>query len=78
MSMSDPLLPVPPEDAERRAEQAEIEDVEDDSTPDVLQGGEDADDDERGAAAAAAQPDRFRTPRAGDALSAAELEADLD
>jgi hypothetical protein len=78
MSMSDPFLPVPPEDAEGRAEEREIEDLEDDEQPDVLRGTAGDDEDELAAAAQAAEPDRFRTPRAGDALTAAELEDELD
>lgn len=77
MSMSDPLLPVPPEDAADHAALVEDEDLEEDRGPDVLPGpGEDAE--EVAAAAHADQPDRFRTPRPGSRLTAAELEAETD
>jgi hypothetical protein len=77
MSMSDALLPVPPEDAADAASRAESEDLEEDRGPDVLPGpGEDAD--EIAEAADADQPDRFRTPHPGARLTAADLEAELD
>ena len=66
MSMSDPLLPVPPE-----FEQDLIE-LEDDEEPDVLTaaGDDGGGPTERDAGA-------FQPPEAGDRLSAAELEDDL-
>ena len=78
MSMSDPFQPMPPEDAEARAERREVDDLEEDRQPDVLDGPADDDADELRAAAHAAEPDRFRTPRPGDALTPDELEADSD
>jgi hypothetical protein len=73
MSMSEPFLPVSPESADHRAEE-EIDDLDNgDSEPDVLPGPA---DDEEGAATRDAGP--FRTPTAGDRLSPAELEAELD
>ena len=77
MSMSEPFLPVPPEDAADALAQREDEDLEEDRGPDVLP-GQGEDDAERAQAADADQPDRFRTPRPGARLSAAELEAELD
>lgn len=77
MSMSEPFLPVPPEEAADTLASQEDQDLEEDRGPDVLPGaGED--DAERAQAAEADQPDRFRTPRAGDRLTAAELEAETD
>jgi hypothetical protein len=77
MSMSDAFLPVPPEDAADAAARSGEHDFEEDRGPDVLPGPEE-DDAERAEAADADQPERFRTPRAGDRLSAAELQAELD
>ncbi len=77
MSMSEPFLPVPPEDAAEALAQREDEDLEEDRGPDVLPGqGEDAA--ERAEAAEADQPDRFRTPEPGARLTAAELEAEVE
>jgi hypothetical protein len=77
MSMSDPFLPIPPEEISDGDALQQDEDLEEDRGPDVLPGiGED--DDERAEAAAADQPDRFRTPQPGARLTAAELEAELD
>jgi hypothetical protein len=76
MSMSDPFLPVPPESDDDRAEQ-EIEDVEDDSEPDVLTdvptgpADEESGEAERDAGA-------FRAFEPGERLSAEDLERDLD
>ena len=77
MSMSEPFLPVPPEDAADTLAQREDEDLEEDRGPDVLP-GQGEDDAERAEAAEADQPDRFRTPQPGARLSAAELESELD
>jgi hypothetical protein len=76
MSMSDPFLPIPPEQTADAAAQQELRDVEEDREPDALTGtGDDAA--EVAAAADADEPERFVTPRAGDRLTADELEADL-
>ena len=77
MSMSEPFLPVPPEEAADVLAQREDEDLEEDRGPDVLP-GQGEDDAERAQAADADQPDRFRTPQPGARLSAAELEAEVD
>ena len=80
MSMSEPLLPVPPEEAAgalASQEEQQEEDLEEDRGPDVLP-GQGEDDAERAQAADADQPGRFRTPEPGARLSAAELEAELD
>ncbi|RIX27751.1 hypothetical protein [Amnibacterium setariae] len=72
MSMSDPFLPVPPEPEDDRAEQ-EVEDVEDDSEPDVLTGPADEESGEEARDAGA-----FRAFEPGERLSAEDLERDLD
>lgn len=79
MSASDPFLPVPPEEAADDEAARDLDRLEDDEQPDVLEGS-DAEDsaEELAAAAEAAEPDRFRTPRAGDRLTADELEGELD
>ncbi|GAA4741616.1 hypothetical protein GCM10025783_10970 [Amnibacterium soli] len=77
MSMSEPFLPVPPEEAADVRAERDDEDLEEDRGPDVLP-GQGADDAERAEAAEADQPDRFRTPEPGERLSAADLEAELD
>jgi hypothetical protein len=77
MSMSDPFLPEPPERAADLAAEQEIEDVEEDDRPDVLEGEGDSPE-EVAAAAHAAGPTGLRTPEPGSRLTAAELEAELD
>ncbi|WP_375388771.1 hypothetical protein [uncultured Amnibacterium sp.] len=78
MSMSDPFLPIPPEEIADLAEQREVSDAEDDREPDVLPEAGGDDPSELAAAERADQPDRFVTPDAGDRLTTDELEADLD
>jgi hypothetical protein len=77
--MSDPFLPVPPEEVADLATQRELEDLENDRQPDVLPGlPEEHSPEELAAAEHADQPGRFRTPRPGDRLTAEQLEAELD
>lgn len=77
MSMSDPFLPIPPEEVADTAALREDDDLEEDRGPDVLPGdGDDAD--EVAAAADADQPGLFRTPQPGSRLTPEELEAESD
>jgi hypothetical protein len=77
MSMADPFLPVPPENAADAAARAQIDELESDRQPDVLTGSGEHAAEEVAAAAHADQPERFRTPHAGDRLTEDELEGDL-
>jgi hypothetical protein len=78
MTMSDPFLPVPPEEVADLRTQRELEDLENDRQPDLLRGiPEEHSPEEVAAAEHADQPGRFRTPHPGDRLTPAELEAEL-